>query len=173
MRRLFIICILALVPQFLCAQETAKYAPPAQVKASFKKMLDRPIVPLDVKITLSKAIGDGMVLEQLSFASEKKADGTIERVPTVILRPEKMTGKLPAVIVLHGTGGNKDGQIGFMKELVKQKYPRLVYPEHPRAIDYDRDRPGFRSQYPGGGGYAAFAYNVGYARAMMQAALSS
>ena len=120
MRRLFIICILALVPQFLCAQETAKYAPPAQVKASFKKMLDRPIVPLDVKITLSKAIGDGMVLEQLSFASEKKADGTIERVPTVILRPEKMTGKLPAVIVLHGTGGNKDGQIGFMKELVKR-----------------------------------------------------
>ena len=28
------------------------------------------------------------------------------------------------------------------------------------------------SQYPGGGGYAAFAFNVGYARAMLQAALT-
>jgi mannonate dehydratase len=60
-----------------------------------------------------------------------------------------------------------------MKELARQRYPRLVYPEHPRALDYDRERPGFRSGYPGGGGYAAFAYNVGYARAMLQAALAS
>ncbi len=69
-----------------------------------------------------------------------------------------------------------NGQINMfavMKELVRQKYPRLVYPEHPRALDYDREHPGFRSGYPGGGGYAAFAYNVGFARAMLQAALAS
>ena len=60
-----------------------------------------------------------------------------------------------------------------MRELVKQKYSRLIYPEHPRGIDYDRERANFRSQYPGGGGYAAFAFNVGYARAMMQAALTA
>ncbi len=60
-----------------------------------------------------------------------------------------------------------------MKELVKQKYSRLIYPEHPRGIDYDRERSGFKPQYPGGGGYAAISFNVGYARAMMQAALSS
>jgi mannonate dehydratase len=59
-----------------------------------------------------------------------------------------------------------------MKELVRQKYPRMVYPEHPRAIDYDRGQPNFRATYPGGGGYAAFAYNVGYARAMLQACLN-
>jgi mannonate dehydratase len=59
-----------------------------------------------------------------------------------------------------------------MKELVRQKYPRLVYPEHPRAIDYDREHPNFKGGYPGGGGYAAFAYNIGYTRAMLQAALS-
>jgi mannonate dehydratase len=58
-----------------------------------------------------------------------------------------------------------------MKELVRQKYPRLIFPEHPRGIDYDRERPGFRPQYPGGGGYAAYAFNVGYTRAMLQAAL--
>jgi mannonate dehydratase len=67
----------------------------------------------------------------------------------------------------------ENNMFAVMKELVRQKYPRLVYPEHPRALDYDRDRQGFRSQYPGGGGYAAFAYNVGYTRAMMQAAMSA
>ena len=60
-----------------------------------------------------------------------------------------------------------------MKELVRQKYPRLIYPEHPRGIDYDRERPNFKPQYPGGGGYAAYAFNVGFTRAMLQAALSS
>ena len=60
-----------------------------------------------------------------------------------------------------------------MKELVRQRYPRLIYPEHPRAIDYDRERPNFRSSYPGGGGYAGLAFNVGYTRAMLQAALST
>jgi mannonate dehydratase len=69
-----------------------------------------------------------------------------------------------------------EGQVNMfavMKELVRQKYPRLVYPEHPRGLDYDRERPGFKPGYPGGGGYAAFAYNVGYARAMLQAALTT
>jgi mannonate dehydratase len=69
-----------------------------------------------------------------------------------------------------------EGQVDMfavMKELVRLKYPRLVYPEHPRGLDYDRDQPGFKSYYPGGGGYAGFAYNVGYARAMLQAVLAS
>jgi mannonate dehydratase len=54
---------------------------------------------------------------------------------------------------------------------VKNKYTRLIYPEHPRRLDYDAER-GRIGGYPGGGAYAAFAYNVGYARAMMQAAMS-
>ena len=60
-----------------------------------------------------------------------------------------------------------------MKELVRQKYSRQIYPEHPRALDYDRERPDFKPYYPGGGGYAAYAYNIGYTRAMLQAALAS
>ena len=59
-----------------------------------------------------------------------------------------------------------------MKELVRQKYSRLIYPEHPRAIDYDRERADFKPYYPGGGGYAALAFSVGYTRAMIQAALA-
>lgn len=69
-----------------------------------------------------------------------------------------------------------EGQVdmfGVMKELVRQKYTGVIYPEHPRALDADRDQANIRSSYPGGGGYAGFAYNVAYTRAMLQAALKS
>jgi mannonate dehydratase len=68
-----------------------------------------------------------------------------------------------------------NGQVNLfavMTELVRQKYPRGLYPEHPRAIDMDRERGQIRDQYPGGGGFAGEIYNVGYTRAMLQAALS-
>src|SRR5690348_6278646 len=66
----------------------------------------------------------------------------------------------------------ENNMFAVMRELVKVKYTRLIYPEHPRGIDYDRARPNFRPQYPGGGGYAGYAFNVGYTRAMLQAALT-
>ncbi len=68
-----------------------------------------------------------------------------------------------------------EGQVDMfavMKELVKGGYTGTIYPEHPRGLDYDRERGPIRG-YPGGGGYAGIAYNVAYARAMLQAALAS
>ena len=68
-----------------------------------------------------------------------------------------------------------EGQVNMfavMRELVRQKYPRGLYPEHPRAIDVDRERGQIRNQYPGGGGFAAEIYNIAYTKAMLQAALS-
>jgi mannonate dehydratase len=68
-----------------------------------------------------------------------------------------------------------DGQadlFGVMRELVKSKYPRGIYPEHPRLIDLDRECGKVQNQYPGGGGFAGEIYNVGYTRAMLQAALT-
>ena len=68
-----------------------------------------------------------------------------------------------------------EGQVDLfavMRELVRQKYPRGLYPEHPRAIDLDREHHQIRNLYPGGGGFAGEIYNVGYTRAMLQAALS-
>jgi len=72
-----------------------------------------------------------------------------------------------------------EGQVDMfavMKELVRLKYPRTIYPEHPRGLDYDREwakATGGLRGYPGGGGYAGEVYNVAYARAMLQAALSA
>jgi dienelactone hydrolase len=118
MRRLLPFAFLLLVPALLQAQDV-KYAAPAEVRASFRKLLDRPKVALDVKAGKSTDV-EGMTLESLTFAAEKKPDGTIERVPTIVLRPAKVEGKHAAVVVLHGTGGNKEGQLGFMKELARR-----------------------------------------------------
>lgn len=71
-----------------------------------------------------------------------------------------------------------EGQVNMlavMQELVRLKYSRGLYPEHPRAIDYDREREGaIVGQYAkvGGGGFGGEIYNVGYAKAMLQAVLS-
>ena len=64
-----------------------------------------------------------------------------------------------------------NNMFAVMKELVKHKYQHQIYPEHPRRLDYDAER-GRIGGYPGGGGYAAIAYNVGFTRAMLQAAMS-
>jgi mannonate dehydratase len=60
--------------------------------------------------------------------------------------------------------------LAVMRELVRVKYTREVYPEHPRALDYDRERGPIRG-YPGGGGYGGDLYDIAYAKAMLQAAL--
>ena len=65
----------------------------------------------------------------------------------------------------------ENDMFAIMQELVRQKYPRLIYPEHDRALDVDRER-GIHNQYPGGGGYTGMVYDIAYARAMLQAAMS-
>jgi mannonate dehydratase len=60
-----------------------------------------------------------------------------------------------------------EGQVDMfavMKELIRHKYPRLIYPEHPRGLDADEAC---------GGQYAGWVFNVAYARAMFQAAMAS
>lgn len=104
----------------LWADDARTYPPPDKVRAAFLKMLDRPKVPLDVKTGATTTLKDGSVQEELTFASEKKTDGSLERVPVVIVRPAKGEKKFPAVIVLHGTGGTAKSQVGFMNELVKR-----------------------------------------------------
>ncbi len=64
----------------------------------------------------------------------------------------------------------ENDMFAIMRELVKVKYTRLIYPEHERALDVDRER-GIHNQYPGGGGYTGMVYDIAYARAMLQASL--
>jgi mannonate dehydratase len=64
----------------------------------------------------------------------------------------------------------ENDMLAVMRELVRVKYPRLIYPEHERALDADRE-VGIHNQYPGGGGYTGMVYDIAYARAMLQASL--
>jgi mannonate dehydratase len=59
-----------------------------------------------------------------------------------------------------------------VSRLEGKKYSGALYPEHPRALDADRELPGFDPHHPGGGGYAGLVYNVANTKAMLQAALS-
>lgn len=104
------------------ADANSAYPPAPEVKQAFLKLLDRPRVPLDVQTEKSESGPPGFVTEYISIASERKADGSIERVPIVLVRPEISTARLPAVVVLHGTGGSKESmrEHGFLTELARR-----------------------------------------------------
>jgi mannonate dehydratase len=65
-----------------------------------------------------------------------------------------------------------------MKELMKHKYNRGLWAEHPHILDYDKEHEGGNNRSGGvaggggGGGYAAECFNIGFARAIMFAVMS-
>ncbi len=80
-------------------------------------------------------------------------------------------GYKPYVNYVEGFPDEGDNNmLAVMREIVRMKYKRLIYPEHPRALDYDRVNGPIRG-LPGAGGYGGDVYDVAYARAMLQAAL--
>jgi len=103
--------IVALAPQ--------EVPPVAEVKEAFLKRLDRKKVPLNPSGDITRT-EDGLVTEALVYATEQKPSGRIEGVPVLLVRPEKITGRLPAVVVLHGTGGNKEAMLGWCKDLARK-----------------------------------------------------
>jgi dienelactone hydrolase len=110
--------ILVIVPALARADEP-RLLSPAETKASFLKLLDRPKIDPDVKNLAPVKADDGFVAEHFSFASENKRDGSIERVPVLLIRPQKKAA-YPAVIVLHGTGGSKEGMRSWLVDLAKR-----------------------------------------------------
>lgn len=111
---------LTLSTALFAAEPARDYPQPKEVKGAFLKLLDRSKIPLDVQAKDTKHPSEGLIVETLSFASEKKSTGAIERVPVLIVRPAKSVGRIPAVIVLHGTGGNKESQQGWLDDLAKR-----------------------------------------------------
>jgi mannonate dehydratase len=113
---------------------------------------------------VTREMGEDPVEVAGYFASRKRINHMHYRNVFVIKPYEKYTE-------LFIDAGMVD-MFGVMKAIVKNKYTGTIYPEHPRALDYDRDR-GRIGGYPGGGGYTGITYSVAYARAMMQAALET
>jgi dienelactone hydrolase len=105
---------------FPLAEAQEKVLPPEKAKAAFLKLLDRPKVDPAVEKGPEKQDGRGPSYSEWSFASEKKTDGSVERVPVLMVSPAGAKGKLPVMIVLHGTGGSKEGVKGWLEDFAKQ-----------------------------------------------------
>ena len=105
-------------PPLAGAQE--KSLPPEKAKASLLRLLDRPKVPADVREDAKPVEKTKLVYSRWSFASEKKADGTTERVPALMVAPVGAQDKRPVMIVLHGTGGNKESEQPWLEDFARQ-----------------------------------------------------
>lgn len=99
----------------LSAQEKS----PVETRQAFLKMLDRPKPELRPKI-LSEKESKGLQEQSLTIASEKRADGSTEQVPILIVKPAQPKGKLPAVIMLHGTGGSKEQMRPWLDDFARK-----------------------------------------------------
>lgn len=82
-----------------------------RTRASFLKLIDRPRVPLAPKVKELQEM-DGLLLTHFTFAADAE-----QRVPGILVKQAKSMGQRPVVISLHGTGGNKEGQLPLLKEL--------------------------------------------------------
>ena len=106
-----------------------------KVAAAFRNMLLRPAV--DFKPSFQSIVTDSVLIEKGFIYSEAN-----EKVPMLIYKPVKTSlKKLPVVICLHGTGGNKDqatmknllyrfSQMGFMGMAIDGRY----YGERMKAV---------------------------------------
>ncbi len=86
---------------------------PAATRKAFLKMIDRPHVLLAPELKKQNE-ADGLEQWHLSFAAEAR-----QRVPGLIVKQTSANNRRPVVIVLHGTGGNKEGQIPLLNDLAK------------------------------------------------------
>jgi len=135
--------------------------------AGWKKLVDivaSPANGITFDCGVTREMGEDPVETCRYFASRKRINHVHFRNVRVVKPNERYT----EVFIDEG----QVNMFAVMKELVRQKYTGTIYPEHPRALDYDRERGPIRG-YPGGGGYTGEVFSVAYARAMMQAALES
>jgi mannonate dehydratase len=127
------------------------------------EIVDSPANGITFDCGVTQELGEDPVAVCRYFASRDRINHMHYRNPHVI-KP----------YLKYDEGFIDEGDVNMfavMRELVKLKYSRELYPEHARALDYDTARgpiPG----YPGGGGYTGDVYDIAFAKAMLQAALA-
>ena len=85
-------------------------------RTAFLKLLERPRVELAAES--KPPLGtNGLRTIRFSFAAEAGV-----RVPGLLLKPVATKGRRPVVIVLHGTGSNKERQLPVLHELAKHEF---------------------------------------------------
>jgi len=98
-----------LVLAFLLA--ATAFAQTDTTRAEFLHLIDRPRVPLAP--AESPAAAEGVEEIRFSYAADAN-----QRVPGILLRASPAPSRRrPVVIALHGTGGNKEGQLPLLRRL--------------------------------------------------------
>jgi dienelactone hydrolase len=97
------------------AAQTPAYPPPAKVRQDFARLLERPKVALAPQFAATTE--SGLAIERGTFAAEAG-----KRVPTLILKTAGASGRLPVAMMLHGTGGSKEGMRDWLDEFARRGY---------------------------------------------------
>jgi dienelactone hydrolase len=88
----------------------------ADTRADFLKLIDRPRVPLAPEVTATES-ADGIAQLAFSYASDAE-----NRVPGILAKPvgvASAAARRPAIVVLHGTGGNKEAERALLIDYAK------------------------------------------------------
>ena len=121
------------------------------------EIVDSPSNGLTFDCGVTRELGEDPVAVCRYFASRDRMNHMHFRNVRMQVPREKYTEVFP--------DEGEDDMYAVMREVVRNKYNRLILPEHPLDIDVDRELPKEYSRYTG------WAYNIAYARAMLQAAL--
>lgn len=125
---------------------------PATTRAAFLKIIARPAVPLAPAFDPPSA-RDGLLQIAFSYAADSE-----QRVPAILVKPSDhatitsanlLAGRVrrPVVISLHGTGGNKEGQVTLLSQFATAGFV---------AVAIDGRYHGARAKTPkGSANYAA------------------
>jgi dienelactone hydrolase len=96
---------------FILALRLTAAESPSATRAAFLQLIARPTVPLAAELQVP-IIKDGFVQIGFSYASDPD-----QRVPAILIQPSSPAiRRRPVVISLHGTGGNKEGQVKLLTQ---------------------------------------------------------
>jgi predicted esterase len=85
-------------------------------RTEFLRVIERPRVALDAK-ALPPNVENGQLQIRFSFAADVS-----QRVPGLLMKSSTSNGRRPVVIALHGTGGDKEGQLPLLAELARKGF---------------------------------------------------
>lgn len=88
----------------------------ASPRQSFLKLIDRPRVPLSSEV---KSVARTGKFEQFHFSFAAEAG---QRVTGLLVKLKTASGKLPVVVALHGTGGDKESQLPLLEDLASRGF---------------------------------------------------
>jgi dienelactone hydrolase len=91
----------------------------ADARQDFLKLIDRPRVALDPELKEKPSTNKFVAFTEIRFSYAVEAG---KRVPGILLKPTNFSGRRPAVIVMHGTGGRKEDERSLLVRLVEKGF---------------------------------------------------